>query len=360
MSESQQTPSDAQTLTTPTRRGLRALPFLILTVGAIALILWLTWDADTLPLLRRADPTFLLLLIPIWAVNLSSDGLCLWSLARGTGARVSFVTSIKAASLRILFNILTPFNFGGQPFMIYFLSQQGMPTGKASSVVATKLMSLSIFTMLGAGIAHAALGHDEIPNVALNRAFLLATVLCLSLTVVLLLALLRPHPLIMLISRIRRWFFRKHAYRPHRHLTYRAVRAITETRHSFRAYFAHHPGWFALAMLFSLIMYATDVLIIYGAIRAIGVDLPFGRGIVLAAMFELFIAFLPTPGAAGLGEGVFVLLFSVTGYVERSVIGIAVVVWRLFYHTLSALIGAWVVAHHGASLFSQSNQADDT
>ncbi len=341
-------------------KALRALPFLLLTAGAIGVILWMTWDADTLPLLKKADHRFLLLLIPIWGLNLSCDGMTLWCLTRGTGSKISFADSIRAASLRILFNVLTPFNFGGQPFMIYFISTKNVPTGKASSIVATKLMSLSVFTMLGAGIAHALLGKTQIINPQLDKAFLVAAIICITLTGLLLVALLRPHPLIVLIGSIRRLFYRKHRYRPHRHLTYRAVRSINQTRHSFRSYFIHHPAWFSLAMLFSLIMYCTDVLMIYGAVRAIGVDIPFRDGIVLSAMFELLIAFLPTPGAAGLGDAVFVLLFSATGYVQQSVIGIAVVVWRLFYHVLSALIGTWVAMHQGSMLLSGWKKGPDT
>lgn len=354
-------PTEEQEKTILTQRGgvnlKKALPFLFLTLGAIALILWFTFDEQTIPLLRQADPRWLLVLIPIWMTNITSDAMCLWSLARGTGTKISFPVSIEAASIRILFNILTPFNFGGQPFMIYFLSHRGMPTGKASSVVATKLISLSIFTMLGAGVAHAFLGGGDAVNASLNKAFMVAAILCLSLTAILLMALIWPHGLILLIGQVRRWFYRRRRYRPHRHLTYKAVRAINETRHSFRAYFIHHPHWFSAAMAFSLLMYVTDVLMIYGAVKAVGVDIPFGRGIVLCAMFELLIAFLPTPGAAGLGDTVFVLLFSATNYVHRSVIGIAVVVWRLFYHTLSAAIGAWVAAKYGSTrLFDFSSK----
>jgi uncharacterized membrane protein YbhN (UPF0104 family) len=55
-------------------------------------------------------------------------------------------------------------------------------------------------------------------------------------------------------------------------------------------------------------------------------------------MLLFLITFMPTPGAIGLGEAIFLLLFSKT--VPSYMLGIAIVLWRFFFHYLSAILGA--------------------
>jgi uncharacterized protein (TIRG00374 family) len=86
----------------------------------------------------------------------------------------------------------------------------------------------------------------------------------------------------------------------------------------------------------------------------LGIEVTFLTGIVLASMLIFLITFMPTPGAIGLGEAIFFLLFSKT--IPTYLLGIAIVLWRFFYHYLSAILGAISSSHYMSGLILGRNR----
>ena len=70
--------------------------------------------------------------------------------ARATGERLKIWLSYRLIAMRVFFNLVTPFSAGGHPFMIYALSREGIQGGKATAIVIVRLISLSLYTNLGA------------------------------------------------------------------------------------------------------------------------------------------------------------------------------------------------------------------
>lgn len=323
--------------------------FVAVTACVISAALYFTVDRDTLPALSKVEPLFFPVLLLIWLANASCDSLSLKCLTAGTGERLKMSAAFGTSMVRIFFNVITPFNVGGQPFMVYYMGLHGIPAGKASSVVITKLMSLAIFSMAGAGVAYHFLGDELRTNSTLNHGLQIAAVVCLLFVALLLMALLYPHPIIVLVLNIRRWLKKTHLYKSSgKHKTLRLIHAINQARHSFRWFFKKRPGWFALGLFFSVGMYLTDLLLIYFSIRCLGISLSLGQGLVLCSIFELLLAFMPTPGAAGLGEVVYVLLFSTI--CPTNLLGVALLVWRFFYHYIGAVLGCIAAARQGAQV----------
>ena len=48
--------------------------------------------------------------------------------------------------------------------------------------------------------------------------------------------------------------------------------------------------------------------------------------------------FMPTPGAIGFGDAFFLLLYA--NVIPTYMLGIALILWRIFYHYLSSIFGA--------------------
>ena len=108
-------------------------------------------------------------------------------------------------------------------------------------------------------------------------------------------------------------------------------------RRSFRRYFSTHLGYFLSGTMCNGLVYVSQLVLLWFILLGLGLQVPFVKGIVLAAMLLFLITFMPTPGAIGLGEALFILLFART--VPSYLLGIALVLWRFFYHYLSALVG---------------------
>ncbi|NCD33249.1 MAG: flippase-like domain-containing protein [Spartobacteria bacterium] len=337
----------------------RMVLFLIVSIAAIAAAIYFTWSPHTVDAIKKVSPVFIPILLVTWLANVTFDALSLKCLAAGTSSPISFLVAYQTSVLRVFFNIITPFNIGGQPFMVYFLSQKGMPAGKASSMVFTKLMSLAVFTLTGAFTAYFFLGSELKANELLNVGIRIAAMICALFVTLLIIMLVYPHPMIVMGLKVRSSFRKMYPKkRKMPRMSFKIVHVINEARHSFRWYFGKHRYWFLFGMLYSFLMYCTDLLLIFFSVRGLGLPISFQEGIVLCSVFELLLAFLPTPGAAGLGEFVFVILFSQV--VPSYMIGLPLVVWRFFYNYLSAVLGAFVAAGQYAGVIESSMDAVTT
>jgi uncharacterized protein (TIRG00374 family) len=82
----------------------------------------------------------------------------------------------------------------------------------------------------------------------------------------------------------------------------------------------------------------SQLVLLWLILLGLGQSVPFLTGIVLASMLLFLITFMPTPGALGFGEAIFILLFA--GTVPSYMLGIALILWRFFFHYLTAILGA--------------------
>ena len=120
----------------------RILIIASISILSIAGILYFTVDERTGDALMDIKPVFLLALLGVWMVMLLSDAGAISLFTRATGERIGIFSALKTTTVRMFFNIITPFSFGGQPFSIISLSQHGIPSGKGSSIVIIKLITL--------------------------------------------------------------------------------------------------------------------------------------------------------------------------------------------------------------------------
>ncbi|HUZ18168.1 MAG TPA: flippase-like domain-containing protein, partial [Spirochaetia bacterium] len=195
--------------------------------------------------------------------------------------------------------------------------------------------------------------HEHIMHVTVLNVLFLASGIFQILFVGLAIAgLLRPRLVIRLFSAMGKLFYRmkliKNKGRFRRQLVYEANLA----RNSFKRYFGRHIIPFILGTLTIGIMYFVEVITLWIIFIGLGVRLPFATGITLGALFLFLLPFLPTPGAAGLGEAFFVVLFA--GLVPYYLLGVAVLLWRFFYNYLTAFAGALFSSRHFSKVIVKS------
>jgi uncharacterized protein (TIRG00374 family) len=118
----------------------------------------------------------------------------------------------------------------------------------------------------------------------------------------------------------------------------KALRDAVLMRRTFRRYFGAHAGAFVAGILSNGVLYFAQVVLLWAVFAALGAPIPFLRGVASIALLLFLIVFMPTPGSAGLGEAVFLLLFR--GVVPTYILGVAVLIWRVYFQYLSSAIGA--------------------
>ncbi len=317
---------------------VRIAIFVGLTVVTIGFVLYFTVNRDTIKALAHFDIRYVLALVAIWVVAFSMDAVSFIFYTRGTEERLSLKASFKAAAYRIFFNLITPFSVGGNPFVVYYLQKEGVPPGKGSSIVMAKLLMISGWVLAGAA-AGFIFFHNHITKVtALNTLFLVSGLTQVAFIVLIVVGLMRPRAMIRIIALVgallARFKLVKNPARLRRQVIHEAYLAKT----SFKSYFQGHFLAFALGTVAIGTMYCVEVLTLWVIFLGLGVDLPFATGVTIGALLLFLLPFLPTPGAAGLGEALFILLFA--GLVPYYVLGVAVLLWRFFYNYLTAMTGA--------------------
>ncbi len=311
--------------------------FTIISVVSIFVVLFLTVNKSTFIALKHLELKNLLNLGLLWAVSLGFDAVSIYFIVCASGEHVSLYTSLQTSAVKYFFNMITPFSFGGQPVMVYYLTQRKVPPGKSSTVVMTKLMLMALWTFIGALVAFyfysgLILAHMEIFVIFLITCFL-QTVFILSI----LLLMLFPQLFIRFFLFLGKLGQRFRIFKKTDALKRIIITEASAARRSFRRYFKSHFVFFSSAVLANGVSYTALLLMLYFVLNGLGIPFEPRRAMAFTAILFLVMGFFPTPGASGFAEALFILFVSASAPV--AVLGVAVVIWRFFTHYLSMFVG---------------------
>lgn len=324
------------------KRFKQLLILISISVATIVLIFFLTSNKNTLAAIQRLTPVNLLVFFGLWFAAFTADALSLKSFVSGTGEKLRLLKSYKIATIRIFFNLITPFSFGGQPFALYALHKEGIPSGKGASIVVTKLLTQSLFIQAFAIAAFITSPRYLEGNTAVTIIFFVSGVLFLLISSSFVIGLLNPSVLVFLVTRTGKILHKLRLFKIEKQWEKSVLEQAHNARNSFRRYFSKHITFFIFGILGNLFMYFFQVAILYYSLNILGASLGFWTGMAFCSLVMFLIAYLPTPGSAGLGEGVMALLIS--KFIPNYLIGVLILLWRFFYSYLNGIIGGVAAA----------------
>ncbi|MBN2532397.1 MAG: flippase-like domain-containing protein [Spirochaetales bacterium] len=317
---------------------VRLIVFIVLSIISISLILFLTVNEDTYKAIRGINPIFLVYCFLIWFINVVIDSIGMIFFVRGTGERIRFLDACKITCIRVFFNLITPFTFGGQPLIVYVLNKFGVPGGKGTAVVMTRLICMLVFTLVFGVIALVFFNKAITDNAVLGNIFSVTVILTIFLFVLLILLLLFPPIMKKIIKMIGYIGNKISLVKNLEKFNSKSIAEIYNMRNSFKNFFSKYFGYFILGFICIGFFFAIQIIIIYVIINGVGVYLSIKQGLASSSLLYFCISFMPTPGSSGLGEGFFVLIFQKN--VPIYLVGIVVVLWRFFFQYLTAFLGA--------------------
>ncbi|MCD6116237.1 flippase-like domain-containing protein [bacterium] len=322
----------------------RLLIFLGLSFITIVLIFLFTANSETYKAVKSIDIRYLLLVIGLYFTELFIDGLRLLFFVKGTGETIKFFEAVKLSALIVFFNLITPFSFGGQPFMVYVLRKEGISSGKGTSVVITRVLTMALFVFSGAIFSLLFFGRLITSIQSLRIIFLITGGLFIAFGFIAVAGLLRPNIVIKFAGMAAHILKRLHIIKDKKNFIEKSSREILVARASFRQFFGTGFGYFTAGTFLSGMMYLTQVAMLWAIFSGLGISLPYVKGFALSALLLFLIVFMPTPGTSGLGEVIFVIIFA--GAVPKYLLGVAVLLWRFFYQFLTAILGGFVTAKY--------------
>jgi hypothetical protein len=244
--------------------------------------------------------------------------------------------------VNIFVSNVTPLATGGGVVQVYFMRRKGMPVGEATAAtsIRTVLAALILFTLTPVII-----WSD--PNrfqmfFHRNLLYGITGVSCAYLGVFWI--------ILCRIRIIKRWMFRGLYLLKAMHVVSRprfrswflkVSRGLDRFSDGFRRYFSNSFGWAALAVfftvLFLLLLFSFSVVLI----RALGYQVPVLTVLAFQVVVTFFMYFAPTPGATGIAEGGYGLLFA--QLVQRQDIALLILAWRFLTVYVGVAIGVVVM-----------------
>ncbi|MBN1225517.1 MAG: flippase-like domain-containing protein [Deltaproteobacteria bacterium] len=271
-----------------------------------------------------------------------ADGLRLYCIIRAIGSRIGFIYIIKLVFINIFVSNVTPFATGGGLVQIYFMKQRGMPIGEATAAtsIRTIIAGLIIFTLTPIIIWFE-------PN--LFRIFFQKNIFYIV-TIFSCLYLAGFWIIIFRIKTIKRFIYLalyalnvfKLLPRPRfRSLFLRFCYELDLFSAGFKKYFRSGSIWAILSIastaLFLLLLFSFSVLLV----RFLGYEVPMLTILSFEVVVTFFMYFTPTPGAAGVAEGGYGLLFA--QLVQEKDILLLTLSWRFLTIYVGLTIGIFII-----------------
>jgi hypothetical protein len=267
------------------------------------------------------------------------DALRLFCVLKTLQADISFLSVYKLVFINLFISNITPMATGGGVAQVYFLQQRGVPLGKSSAgVVIRTLLSASMLFV-------------SVPLILFNNKALMnilpGNTIYIYVSIFILLYIAFFYILIFKIKIIMKFFYIILHFLHSKHLLSRKrykkmLKYIFEHLELFSedlAYFIQGKKKYIFSsVIFTFIFLLAEFSFSYILLRGMGYDnILFSKIIYLQVIVTFVMYFAPTPGASGVAEGGFSLLFA--NLVAKKDIFPLLFYWRFFTKYIGIFIG---------------------
>ena len=323
----------------------RLIVIIFISLITIGSIIYFTANRRTIESIRNIDIKFFMLGILFYLFIYTCDAFRTKVLIRGTGHRLKLFECYKLVAFQVFFDVITPFSFGGQPFGIYILHKKKVPGGSAITVVVTKLIFGGL--ILTSIVIWAIFTYSEIFDSVPPFKYLVRVIGSLLLVAIILfvMGLYNPKITTYILTGFFKFLWKlKLIHHPDKYKK-KIMKHIILARNSFDGFIGHRFLYFISGLIISFIQFMSAIFMILCFIWGFGIEMQVSIGIALTGSLLFLIALMPTPGAIGLGEGIFFLLYK--QYIPVHLLGVIIFLWRFFHQHFTALLGAIVTWHYG-------------
>lgn len=279
------------------------------------------------------------------------DAVNLQLLVNRCDKKHSFKDSFVNTMVGAFFMSVTPFSSGGQPAQIYLLSKNGLSPGVSASVIITKTMSNSIIVFLIAlvsVITRGAFYAGRIPG--FFTLFFLGFLISSLVTLIYILAIYKmelARKIISFLFSLPRKIKILRKLAKYEEKTLEEIELYSNSAQLLKSSARVLSSSMAIQALRQLIFLSIPYLIY------LSVDIPHTESLLSMvaahAMITIIVSIMPTPGSAGIIEGLGYVFFGL--FFERSLLFPVILVWRIitYYSTVISGGAVSVIALHKPS-----------
>ena len=315
-------------------------------------VLYFTVDASTVQYLRALNPFWLVL-----ALSAHVAALCFWALriqfmSRSLGYKVGFLYSFNLVCANMLLAAVTPSSAGGEPVRIHELYKAGVKVGDASAIVITERILDGIVLGIGGAFFMFVLGSEwkrigSVFSYVMYISWIVVTVI----VVLFIYSVKNPGLMKRIIHYCSRWFTRTWESKKIEQFAQSVDREVDNFHTTLAEFLSHGKAGLVYGLVFTALFWFCEFIIV--SFLLIGLSQPpiFVESLIMQLVIALIMMIPLTPGSSGIAEISFTSLYGL--FVNSSILGILVVLWRaiLFYFKiLLGLVASLVIVQREARL----------
>ncbi|MFW6280838.1 MAG: lysylphosphatidylglycerol synthase transmembrane domain-containing protein [Halanaerobium sp.] len=312
--------------------------FLIISAAVLYYIYKLSAEGANLELIFTFSPNIIFSLLLLLFFYFIFDALRLFFVLKTLNADISFLTVYKLVFVNIFVSNITPMATGGGVAQVYFLQQKGVPLGKSSAGVVIRTL-ISASTLFSSVLVILFNNNALINLFPANTIFVYAAIFIILYVVFFYVLIFKVKFIMKIIYKILHFLNSKHLLSRKRFR--RIVKYIFNHLKLFSkdlAYFIQGNKLYVFSsFLFTFIFLLAEFSFSYILLKGMGYDILLSRIISLQVIVTFVMYFAPTPGASGVAEGGFSILFA--NLVAKKDLFPLLFYWRFFTKYVGIFIG---------------------
>ncbi len=283
---------------------------------------------------KRMNPLYFVFALIFWVVYTALDAFRVLLLCEGvTGKWVSMKTCFEVILTGAFLAAVTPFQTGGLPVQLYLLKRDGVSYGKGTLIILLRAIFFSIMMLILLPFLFPILTNEyEATSIKILSKYSLIVYPIIVLIITF--ALIKP-------DIIKRFMYKLTLIKRKRNkatrIVFKIFRELQEMKDGFWYFVKNRKTLSVISFFMTFLTYIPFFFIAPLLLKGLGLDVSFVKIAFLQVVVILFTFFSPTPGATGVCEGVFAIMFK--GIVKRSLLGVFTILWRFFTFYLSAIVG---------------------
>ena len=276
------------------------------------------------------------------------DALRLYYVLKALNVKINFLFIFKIVFINIFVSNITPFATGGGFAQIYFLNKKGVSIGDASAASLIRTVIPIIFFIVTVPLIlifdmnYSSIIPNRFPNVlALFFIGVYLVIIYLGFQMI-------KNPVVIerLIHKFLSFLKKKHVLKEEKYQHYKQKidSEIDKLSSNIKNYLKGEKRYVILSLFFTVLFLISLFYFSVILIKDLNGDVSTVKILLSQLIVTFMMYFAPTPGATGVAEGGFTLMFS--RYVSSKSIVSLIFAWRLFSIYVAMVIGMLLFYYH--------------
>ena len=287
---------------------------------------------------NRFPISFVIMLFLLLLIYFTLDGLRLYFVIRTLNCNIKFRFIFKLVFINLFISNITPFATGGGFIQIYYLTKKNISLGNATAAttIRTILATVTIFVATPIIVIREKSFETILPQTSL---FIYMSIFAVLYMTFFYIVISRNKLLKVLVYRVLSFLRRKELISKKRfnNILRYLFEEINIFGESLAYFFSGDPKYILGSIVCTVLFLVSELSFSVLLIKGLGYDVSAVSILLMQVVVVCFMYFAPTPGATGVAEGGYSLVFS--HFVRESDMFPLIFAWRLFTKYIGIGIG---------------------